>query len=53
MKLTKKEKIILNGLLNIAGSGWYSTESLPAGIKSVTEAEKIVTKLNNKINESL
>lgn len=36
-------------LLHMASNGWYSPEVLPEGVKSVNEAESIVKKLIEKI----
>lgn len=47
--LTKKERSVIDSLLSVAESGWFSDEILPKGIKSAKEAERIVRRLMKKI----
>lgn len=48
-----KEKAILEDLLNMAASGWYNRDVLPAGFNTMREAEAGVRKLLKKVRDHI
>lgn len=50
IKISSKEKAVLNHLLKVGESGWFTDEVLPDGIQSVGQAEQLVKSLQHKLN---